>query len=154
YADTKYGDDLLPDEDLAALPGNRVSFAPKWSATAALTYEWDLADSLLGRFNIGAKYMSDYNTGSDLALEKVQGAYTIMNARFGIVARDQRWMVKSWAHNLTYREYIQVGFDAPLQTGSFNAFLGALRTYGLTLRMKFGATRSRVRYIPSPLGEI
>jgi outer membrane receptor protein involved in Fe transport len=137
YADTTYGDDLLPDADLAALPGNRVSFAPKWSATTAITYEWDFADSLLGRFNIGAKYMSDYNTGSDLDLEKMQDAYTLVNARIGIGARDERWMLEAWAQNLTDVEYIQVGFDAPLQTGSFNAFLGAPRTYGLTLRMKF-----------------
>ena len=137
YADTQYGDDPLPDADLAALPGNRVSFAPKWSATAAITYEWDFADSLLGRFNIGAKYMSDYNTGSDLDVEKMQEAFTTVNARLGIGARDQRWMIEAWAQNLTDAEYIQVGFDAPLQTGSFNAFLGAPRTYGLTLRLKF-----------------
>jgi hypothetical protein len=28
-------------------------------------------------------------------------------------------------------------FDAPLQTGSYDAFLGAPRTYGLTARFKF-----------------
>jgi hypothetical protein len=28
-------------------------------------------------------------------------------------------------------------FDATLQTGTFDAYLGAPRTYGLTLRMQF-----------------
>ena len=37
YANTRYGDDLLPDADLVLLPGNYISFAPKWSASASLT---------------------------------------------------------------------------------------------------------------------
>mgnify|MGYP003583255549 FL=1 len=137
YADTRYGDDPLPDADLARLPGSRASFAPYWSATASVTYEWDFTDSLMARFNIGAKYMSDYNTGSDLDPEKMQDAYTVMNARVGLGARNRRWSVEAWALNLTDEEYMQVGFDAPLQTGSWNAFLGAPRTYGVTFRVMY-----------------
>ena len=33
--------------------------------------------------------------------------------------------------------YMQVGIDAPIQAGSWNAFLGAPRTYGMTLRMRY-----------------
>ena len=77
--------------------------------------------------------MSDYNTGSDLDPEKLQDAYTVVNARFGIGASNRRWSVEAWALNLTDEDYMQVGFDAPLQTGSWNAFLGAPRTYGMTL---------------------
>ncbi|MCA1713945.1 MAG: TonB-dependent receptor, partial [Gammaproteobacteria bacterium] len=78
YADTKYGDSIpggdfvFPTGALYKLPGNRVSFAPYWSGSMAVTYQWDFANDLVGRFNIGAKYMSDYNTGSDLDVEKVQ----------------------------------------------------------------------------------
>ncbi|MGN7916233.1 TonB-dependent receptor [Lysobacter sp. 22409] len=137
YADTKYGNDPLPDADLAKLPGARASFAPLWSASASATYQWDFGASLVGRFNIGAKYSSDYNTGSDLDPEKGQEAYTVVNARLGIGAKNRRWMVEAWAMNLTDEEYKQVGFDAPLQTGSWNAFLGAPRTYGVTLRVMY-----------------
>lgn len=137
YADTRYGDDPLPDTDLARLPGSRASFAPYWSATASVTYEWDFTDTLIGRFNIGGKYMSDYNTGSDLDPEKMQDAYTVVNARMVVGASTNRWSVEAWALNLTDEEYMQVGFDAPLQTGSWNAFLGAPRTYGLTLRVMY-----------------
>jgi iron complex outermembrane recepter protein len=137
YAETRYGNDLLPDADLFLLPGSRVSFAPLWSSSAALSYERPLGRALIGRFNIGAKYSSAYNTGSDLDPEKRQGDYTVVNARFGIGALDERWLLEFWAQNLTDEEYIQVGFDAPLQTGSWNAFLAAPRTYGATLRLKF-----------------
>ena len=35
---------------------------------------------------------------------------------------------------LTYK---QVGIDAPIQTGSWNAFLGSPRLYGVTLRVRY-----------------
>ncbi|MGH8061431.1 MAG: TonB-dependent receptor [Pseudoxanthomonas sp.] len=137
YADTRYGDDLLPDADLFLLPGSRISFAPYWSGTASVTYEWDFGANHVGRFNIGAKYMSEHNTGSDLDPQKIQSAYALVNARFGIGSKDKRWMLEFWGQNLTDKTYTQVGFDAPLQTGSWNAFLGAPRTYGMTLRLHY-----------------
>ncbi len=136
YADTKYGDDALPDADLALLPGNRPSFAPKWSATASVGYDFDIG-SLKAGAHVGAKYMSDYNTGSDLDPQKAQDGYTLANARFTIGAPDDRWSLELWSQNITDEEYFQVAIDTPLQTGSWNAFLGAPRTYGMTFRLKY-----------------
>ncbi|MGB8635465.1 MAG: TonB-dependent receptor [Rhodanobacteraceae bacterium] len=137
YADTRYGKDTLPDEGLVLLPGSRISFAPLWSASAALRYERKLGRSLLGSFHLGAKYMSEFNTGSDLDPQKAQSAVTVVNARVGIGAVDKAWQVELWARNLTDAEYIQVGFDAPLQAGAWNAFLMPPRTYGVTLRLQY-----------------
>jgi outer membrane receptor protein involved in Fe transport len=151
YADTQYGDNIpggdfvAPTGQLYKLPGGQMSFAPKWSGSASVTYEWDFGD-LMARFNIGAKYVSEYNTGSDLDVEKMQDAYTVANARFGIGAQDQRWMLELWSTNLFDEEYVQVGFDGPLQNVSpvpgnpfntYNAFLGAPRMYGMTLRVRY-----------------
>lgn len=151
YADTKYGDNIpggdfvAPTGALYKLPGAQMSFAPKWSGSASVTYEWDIGN-LMARFNIGAKYVSKYNTGSDLDPEKMQDAYTVANARFGIGAQDQRWMLEFWGTNITDEDYVQVGFDGPLQNVSpapnnpfntFNAFLGAPRMYGVTLRVRY-----------------
>ncbi len=135
YAETEYGNDIVPD--LPLLPGNQMSFAPKWSGNASATYAWDIGSTLQGRFNVGAKYMSEYNTGSDLRPEKMQDAYTLLNARIGFGRQDQRWMLEFWGQNLTDETYKQVGIDAPIQAGSYNAFLGAPRTYGMTLRMRY-----------------
>ena len=137
YAQTEYGNDLLPDPDLHLLPGGQMSFAPEWSGNASATYEWDIGSNLMGRFNVGAKYMSDYNTGSDLDPEKAQDAYTLVNARIGFGSQDRRWMVEFWGQNLTDETYKQVGIDAPIQAGSWNAYLGAPRTYGMTLRVRY-----------------
>ncbi|WP_222564867.1 TonB-dependent receptor [Novilysobacter antarcticus] len=137
YAQTEYGNDLLPDPDLALLPGNTMSFAPRWSGNASMTYEWDMGADLLGRFNIGGKYMSKFNTGSDLDPQKMQDGFGLLNARLGLGRQDKRWMVEVWGQNLTNETYKQVGIDAPIQSGSWNAFLGAPRMYGMTLRVRY-----------------
>ena len=129
------------------LPGAQASFAPEWSGTAAVTYEWDFGADLMGRFNFGGKYMSDYNTGSDLDPEKAQEAFTVFNARLGFGASDERWMVELWGQNIFDKDYVQVGFDGPLQAvgssqpndpmNTYNAFLGAPAMYGVTLRVRY-----------------
>ena len=161
YANTEYGDtipgcDFVGPTGLSAtcptvgalykLPGGQVSFAPDVSASAAVTYEWELDQDVMARFNIGAKYMSDFNTGSDLDPEKEQDAYTVVNARIGVGASDRSWSLELWGLNVFNKYYNQVGFDAPLQNlsplpnqavNSFNAFPGAPATYGVTFRKRF-----------------
>ena len=137
YLDAKFGDDQLPDADLVLLPAATPGFMPRWQANASLTYERDLGDSLLGRFYLGARYTGDHNTGSDLDPQKFQEAYTVVDARVVLGSRNRRWAVELWGRNITDETYSQVGFDAPIQTGSWNAFLGAPRTYGVTLRLMY-----------------
>ena len=125
---------------------DRLSFAPEWSGSLAATFEQPIGAALILRANVGAKYTSEYNTGSNLDPRKIQDALTVVNARLGFGADDERWMVEAWAQNLTDEEYYQVAFDAtlqgssaaaPLPTSTIDAFLGAPLTYGLTARFKF-----------------
>jgi outer membrane receptor protein involved in Fe transport len=124
---------------------DRLSFAPKWSASLAATFEQPIGSNFLFRSNIGAKYTSEYNTGSNLDPRKLQDALTLINARIGFGAADESWMVELWSQNLTDEKYYQVAFDATLQgssagavpTSTVDAFLGAPRTYGLTARFRF-----------------
>ena len=62
---------------------------------------------------------------------------TIWNGRVGIGPENDRWALEVWAQNLTDVNYYQVVVDQPLQTGTYAAFLGAPRTVGATLRVKF-----------------
>jgi outer membrane receptor protein involved in Fe transport len=137
YAETTYGNFTPPFAALFRLPNNQMSFAPRWSGSLSATYEQPIGGSLLWRANAGAKHTSRYNTGSDLNPAKLQGAVTLVNARLGIGSQNKRWMLEAWAQNLTNQEYYQVVFDATLQTGTLDAYLGAPRTYGLTLRAQF-----------------
>src|SRR5690606_38336462 len=152
YADTTFGDDIPggdfvePTGALYKLPGATMPFAPDLSGSASVSYDRDLSNGLKMRFNLGGKYMAGYNTGSDLDVEKYQDAYTVLNARVGLGSANGRWMLELWATNLADTEYVQVGFDGPLQNVSplpnnpfntFNAFLGAPRMYGATLRVSY-----------------
>jgi iron complex outermembrane recepter protein len=137
YAETKYGN-FTPGPGISPrLPNNTVSFAPKWSGTLSATYSRPITANLVWRTNLGAKTTSAYNTGSDLNPVKNQAGFTIVNARLGLGSENERWMLEAWGQNVLDREYYQLLFDAPLQTGTFNAYLAAPRTYGLTLRVSF-----------------
>lgn len=136
WLDSKYGRQPLADAALELLPGNTASFAPRWSSTLSATWEQPIGN-LLARFNIGARYLSEYNTGSDLLPSKQEPGYTLVNARLGIGPQDRRWSVELWGQNITDRTYTQLAFNAPLQAGSVNAFMGAPRVWGLTLRARY-----------------
>ncbi|OZA84461.1 MAG: TonB-dependent receptor, partial [Caulobacter sp. 39-67-4] len=157
WAKTEYGDQKIPNDPtnaLALLPGSTLSLAPEYSASGSLTYERPVGDNYKARFNVGAKYSSEYNTGSDLFPPKLQESFTVVNARIGFGAASEAWTVELWGQNILDEEYTQVAFNGFLQGGSglsatnttyvpandtitYDAFLGAPRTYGVTLRAKF-----------------
>ncbi|MFN4297083.1 MAG: TonB-dependent receptor [Brevundimonas sp.] len=146
---------------LSLLPGAQMSFAPEWSLTAGVNYDRSLGGGLRGLFSLSAKYTSEYNTGSDLLPLKMNDAMTLVNGRIGIGSEDDRWTLEIWGQNLTDEEYAQVVFNGPLQGNAFqatptasgpyagtfynpaadtltyNAFLGAPRTWGVTLRVRY-----------------
>ncbi|WP_426028004.1 TonB-dependent receptor [Brevundimonas sp. TWP2-3-4b2] len=168
YTDAQYGNFTAADlvtpgnfPQLSLLPGARASFAPEWSGSLAMNFQRNLGNGLRGGFSLAGKYMSDYNTGSDLLPYKQQDAFTTLNARITLGTEDERWTGEFWVQNLTDEEYVQVAYNAFLQgsafqttvqaagsnpgtfydaakdTQTYNAFLGAPRTYGATLRFKY-----------------
>jgi len=142
---------------LSLLPGNTVSFAPEYTASAAMSFDRSIGMGLRLGLNLSAKYTTEYNTGSDLLPAKMQDAFTLLNGRITIGSENDRWALDLWGQNLTDEEYYQVVFNGPLQgsafsptlqadgsfynpaadTTTYNAFLGQPRTYGLTLRVKY-----------------
>lgn len=168
YSDTKYGTFTAADlanpanfPQLSLLPGSRASFAPEWSGSLSINFDRDIANDLRLGVSLAGKYMSAYNTGSDLLPWKEQDAFTTINGRISLGSADETWTVDIWAQNLTNEEYIQVAYNAPLQgnafqsvptatgpyagtfynpaldTQTYDAFLGQPRTYGITLRYKY-----------------
>ncbi len=151
YADTKISNFVAADlnnpgrfSSVRRLPGATLSFAPEWSGSIAATYEQPVGDTLMMRANLSAKYMSEYNTGSDLHPSKAQEAFTVVNGRIGLGAVNNLWNVELWGQNLFDEDYLQVGFNGPFQIDEnndsvsvYDAFLGAPRTYGVTLRTGF-----------------
>ncbi len=148
-ADTRYA---LSDEQLATFvertgfqgsKGSRLSLAPLYSASFSGTYTYDLTDDYHVRFNAGMKFSSNYNTGSDLDPGKEQKDFMVWNGRVVFAPRSDRWSVEVFAENLFDKDYKQVAFDSGFQNaptnakGVLDAFLGAPRTFGVTLRAKY-----------------
>ncbi|MDB5707396.1 MAG: TonB-dependent receptor [Sphingomonas bacterium] len=164
FADTHYRNDLVGsksgealDPFLALLPGQQLSNAPRNVVTMSTSWTPEIGTSgLSALFYVDGRLSSDYNTGSDLFVEKEQDAFFLMNARIGLRGADQNWSLEFWAQNLLNTQYEQVAFNAPFQgAGSqsqvqkfgapsfavgnqiFSAFLAEPRTYGVTLRKRF-----------------
>ena len=164
YTRAEYGNFTAADmtspgnfPQLSLLPGATASFAPEWSASLSVNFDRDIGNGLRAGFSLAGKYMDDYNTGSDLLPFKVQEAFTTLNGRIKIGTEDERWTAEFFVQNLTDEEYVQVAYNAFLQgsafattvqpngtfynpaadTQTYNAFLGAPRTYGATLRFKY-----------------
>jgi iron complex outermembrane receptor protein len=163
-ADTKYRDNLVGaggrplTNALFQLPGRRISNAPLWTVTSSLAWTPAIGSSgLRGLFYIDGRYMSSFNTGSDLDIEKTQKGFTVFNGRVGLHGPADTWAIELWGQNLLNKRFIQVAFDAPIQgngttrgveagfyprsTQLYGAFLGEPRTFGITLRGKLGFNR-------------
>jgi outer membrane receptor protein involved in Fe transport len=123
--------------------GSRLSLAPLYSLSASGTYRVDLPQDYFLRFNLGMKFNSDYNTGSDLDPGKIQKDYMLWNGRVVFAPRDQRYTIELWGENLFDKDYKQVAFDSGFQnvptnrSGTLDAFLGNPRTFGATFRIHY-----------------
>ncbi|WP_300973383.1 TonB-dependent receptor [Sphingomonas sp. LHG3406-1] len=168
WANTRYRSNLVGVDGrglspaLFQLPGRRLSNSSELAVTSSLAFSPRITDSgIRALFYVDARHSTPFNTGSDLDLEKVQSAYTVVNGRIGLTGPNGLWGVELWAQNLLNEDYLQVAFDATLQgsdtfravqnatqgpgrgftaTSSnqlFGAFLGEPRTYGVTLRTRF-----------------
>jgi outer membrane receptor protein involved in Fe transport len=173
-ADTKYRNNLVGADGrpltnaLFQLPGRRISNAPLWTATGSVAWSPALGSGgLRGLVYFDGRYMSKFNTGSDLDIEKTQNAFTVFNGRVGVHGPEDAWALEFWGQNLFNKHFIQVAFDAPIQgsgttrgvqagfypasTQLYGAFLGEPRTFGVTLRAKMGFNRpSPPAYVPPP----
>jgi outer membrane receptor protein involved in Fe transport len=166
YSNVRYRSNLVGasgkplSNALWQLPGRQISNAPKWTVTGSAAWTPPIGDSgMHGLIYADARYMSQFNTGSDLDIEKTQDAFTVVNGRIGLEGPGDRWGIELWAQNLFDKTYKQVAFDAPIQgtpgtttravqagffpraTQIYGAFLGEPRTFGLTLRGKLGFNR-------------
>ena len=79
-----------------------------------------------------------------LGIAATNTGFALVNGRVGIGSHDERWTVELWGQNLTDEDYLQVAFNGPFQVDEanddvsvYNTFLGAPRTFGVTLRTRF-----------------
>ena len=183
-ADTKYRKDLVGTDGSALpfalfqLPDRRISNSALLTLTGSLAWSPPIGGSgLRALFYIDGRHSSQYNTGSDLDIEKVQKGYAVFNARVGLRGPDDAWSVELWAQNLFDKDYTQVSFDAFAQgsctgrgaaqgyclpsssvnpnnkfraTQLYGSFLAEPRTFGLTVRGNFKPRRAAMPVYEAP----
>jgi iron complex outermembrane recepter protein len=134
---------VLASSSYLGSAGARLPLAPQYSASLAATYTYRLPSDYMVRFNFGTKFNSRYNTGSDEDPRKDQTGYFVSDGRIIFGPQNAKWDVELWSENLFDTHYEQVAFDSGFQnaptnaTGLIDAFLGAPRTFGVTLRAKY-----------------
>lgn len=156
YVSTEYTSVNTGDPLVDAIDGGSFSLSPEHFLTGQVIYERPVLNNLLFTAALDGRWVSDYNTGSDLDPQKRQDAFGLVNARFALGAESGSWTVEVWGRNLTDETYAQVAFDSfaqggrldvngdgsgtrsePRGTQGYHAFLGAPRTWGVSLRSEF-----------------
>lgn len=131
YVDTEFTEFTNANADFS---GNEFPGAPRHNASLTLDYRG--FDGLYGTFNVNYRdftYMSPSNNEAQIAT-----ARTLLSLRAGYrLATDNRgtYDLALYGNNLTDDEYTT--FDISNVTGSLK--VGKPRTYGIELRMLFGA---------------
>lgn len=116
--------------------GKEMEQSPDWVNVTSVTYEFPITDGLTGVAYIDNRYSSEFYTGG-FDPNRVQPSFSVANARFSLRGPDESWSVDLWARNVFDKDYYRRVLPATFQTGSYSAFLGDPRTYGITLRRNF-----------------
>lgn len=135
WLDSEYGDGV-PGEGA----GRNLTFAPDWAGAINLEYERTLTDNLSGFINANWAYRGDHYVAYDI--QDKQKAYDLLGLQVGVRTQDGHWDVRAWCDNCFDESYATAYFNAPFYFDDTLAqyqgqFLGAPRTYGMTLRMNF-----------------
>ncbi|MDZ4738467.1 MAG: TonB-dependent receptor [Alphaproteobacteria bacterium] len=156
YTDAHYGDIgslTTPGSFIALNPGlfalkdATITHSPEWTVTGGLNYKFPLFNNMTGLFHTDARWQGEMNTGSNLDPRKIQKAFAVVGAKFGIYTDNQQFGLEFFARNLLDEKYINTAFDAPLQgssmsptsggTSTIDAFLGEPRMMGITLSGRY-----------------
>ena len=137
--DTRYGHDAGSQVGKPGLDDKRITNAPEWQASQSLIVDRELTflDGYRYTFNFNWFFLGKHNTGSSLGPEKEQDDVSIFNGQLGIRTADERYEATLWGNNLLDQTYDVIIFNSVSQGSSRSRFVGAPRTWGLTLRANF-----------------
>ncbi len=114
--------------------GTSIPFAPKWSATAGIDYEWPFSNMMIGF--VGANLTANSKTfaavGNDPTVEIE--SFALLDLRAGVETGDRRWRLQVWGKNVTNKYYWNnaiVVYDQQVR------YAGQPATYGVTASYRF-----------------
>lgn len=114
--------------------GSSLPFSPKWHLVGDINYEWDLNDDMNAFVGANMLYNSTTNSTLGVAPSSVIDAFTTVDMRVGIKARDDRWSLSVWGRNVFNEYYWTNQFvtqDVVVRYAAKPA------TYGVTLKFGF-----------------
>ena len=119
------------------LSGRPLSEAPKNAFNGSVDYSHPLGDSGWSGFVRGElSYKSSMFLTQALDPFLFQKAYTIVNGRIGVES-PKGLKLELWARNLFDKDFLQLGFNAPVITGGYAGFLNEPRMVGGRISQTF-----------------
>jgi iron complex outermembrane receptor protein len=117
------------------LSDRRFAQAPRWAGSLGANARRSLNQSVAVTARAALQYTGRVytDTSSNYQIDSV----TLLNAGLGIESVNRNWSVEAWCLNCADRRYYIFTFPVPLQTGTQGAYVGAPRTFGLTLWVHF-----------------
>lgn len=134
YLDATY-DEYSIDIPPTDFSGNRLNYAPEWTAHTGIEYTKTIGDAYLTT-RLDWSYRSDtYFDRGNTDLDK-QEAFSLFNARIRYDA--ETYYMDLWAKNLADKDYV-VGqlINPPFSCGCRTVNVGAPRTVGITVGARF-----------------
>jgi len=132
-----YTDAYYPDEvGNRTYAGKELEQSPDWVNVSSITWEFPIGESMTGVAYADARYSSEFFTGG-FDPNRIQTDFTTANVRFSVRDVNEAWQLDVFARNVFDQDYYRRVIPATFQAGSYSAFLGDPRTYGVTLRRNF-----------------
>ncbi|MEM7613016.1 MAG: TonB-dependent receptor [Pseudomonadota bacterium] len=134
WMDPEY--DSFPVSSVGDLTGETPAGIHALSAVTTATYNWDMAGGRTAFVRAEYVYDDDIQIVDNIPESIASRGTSTVNASTGI-STPNGWDFRLWARNLTNDEYLLSAFPGVAQTGSFNGYPNAPRTYGLSIRKQF-----------------
>ena len=137
YAHSKFYDVPASAQQSGNINGNRLPFAPEYTAAVGVEYAIPLAR--LGKLvpRVDYRFQSrTFFTALNLPLEQ-QAPYGLLSARLTYTDEAKRYSLAVYGDNLTDERYYTFGQNALGAQGVAYNYLGRPREYGVTARVNF-----------------
>lgn len=119
------------------LDGRQTPRAPDLSAVAVVSYHQPVSQSLEMYGRISASYSGEHWASPDTPDEPTQGPYSLWDLTLGMrYFGSSEIDVSLFCKNCTDQTYRTIYFAAPVQVGSFNAYLNEPRQVGLSIKTR------------------
>jgi outer membrane receptor protein involved in Fe transport len=134
YNEATYGEATEP----AAVRGRQIVNAPEWTWQSQLFVERPIGSTgWTTQWAANLRLLSDINTSVGLIPQAEQDGYVLLGGRIGVRSPGGTWDVSAFAQNLTNQYFRTIVFAGVLQPGTFNAYVGEPRSFGIEARMRF-----------------